>query len=65
MGRRRIGMNKARSVMRGYVLAVILGAIGGGFLVAIATKAFPRMMSGMMQNMMMRMKKDGFNPEET
>jgi hypothetical protein len=58
-------MNKTRSTMRGYLLAVILGALGGGLLVAIAAKALPRMMSGMMQNMMMQMKKDGFNPEET
>ena len=50
--------------MQGYALAVLLGAIGGGLLVAIATKAIPRMMSGMMQNMVMQMQKNGFNPGE-
>jgi uncharacterized membrane protein YeiH len=28
------------------ILAAILGAIGGGILVAVATKAIPRIMSG-------------------
>jgi len=57
-------MNNTRSSTMGYALAVILGAIGGGLLVSIATKAIPRMMSGMMQNMMIQMRKNGFNPGE-
>lgn len=43
----------------GYTLAAILGAFGGGMLVVLATRAFPKMMSGMMQNMMSRMGDDG------
>jgi hypothetical protein len=58
-------MSNTHSTTRGYALAFILGTIGGGLLVAIATKAIPRMMSGMMQNMMKQMRKDGFNPGDT
>jgi hypothetical protein len=58
-------MNNKHSFKRGYALAIIIGAIGGGLLAVIVTKAVPRMMSGMMQNMMMQMKKDGINPAET
>ncbi len=39
----------------GYILAVALGAIGGGFLVTVVTKAIPKMMAGMMENMMAEM----------
>ena len=46
-------------------LAVVIGAVGGGLLVAIATRALPRLMSGMMQNMMAQMKKEGVNPADT
>jgi hypothetical protein len=42
-----------------YIVAASLGAIGGGLIVAIATRAIPKMMSkimaGMMQNMMAQM----------
>jgi len=49
---------------RGYVIAALLGAIGGGIIVALATRAIPKMMSGMMQNMMARMEKDDCNPAD-
>jgi hypothetical protein len=55
-------MNNTNSPTRGYALAVILGAVGGGLLVAIATKAFPKMMPAIMQNMMLQMRRNGFNP---
>lgn len=48
----------------GYILAAALGAIGGGAIVAIATKAIPRMMSGMMRNMMTKMAEGGCNPAD-
>jgi len=48
-----------------YFLTAILGAIGGGIIVAVATRAIPKMMSqmmaGMMQNMMAQ---EGCNPME-
>jgi hypothetical protein len=57
-------MNNIQSSTKGYALAVLLGAIAGGLVVSIATRAIPKMMSGMMQNMMMQMEKNGFNPGE-
>jgi hypothetical protein len=57
-------MNNPHASTKGYALAAILGAIGGGLLVAVATKAIPKMMSGMMHNMMMQMRAKGFNPAE-
>jgi hypothetical protein len=49
---------------RSYILAVLVGAIGGGFVVALATKAIPKMMSKMMQNMMSNMREGGCDPAE-
>ena len=52
----------------GYALAAILGAVGGGLIVAVATQAIPKIMSqvmaGMMQTMMARMREGGCNPAE-
>jgi hypothetical protein len=49
---------------KGYVLAAVLGAIGGGLIVALATRAIPKMMSGMMRNMMAQMREGGCAPAE-
>jgi hypothetical protein len=61
-------MSKSGSRRVGYLLAAVLGAIGGGAVVAIATDAIPRMMSqtmsGMMQNMMAQMGQGEFDPSE-
>ena len=46
------------------VLLFTLGAITGGAVLAYATNALPRMMSGLMKSMMARMKEAGGNPEE-
>lgn len=58
----------SKSSQRGYVLAGIIGAIGGGLFVTLATKAVPKMMSqmmsGMMQNMMRGMAEEGCSPAE-
>lgn len=40
---------------KGPLLAFVLGAIGGGLVVAVATKAIPKMMSEMMPRMMHNM----------
>ena len=48
----------------GYAVAAVLGAIGGGLVVALATDVIPRMTSRMMQNMMAHMGEAGFNPAE-
>ncbi len=51
----------------GYLVAGVIGAVWGGLVVAIATKALPRIMAGMMKqmmpNMMMQMKECGCSPE--
>ena len=51
-----------------YVLAALVGAIGGGLVVALATRAIPKMtsgmMSGMIQSMMARMGEGGCDPGE-
>ena len=61
-------MRDSISQNKGYIIAAVLGAIGGGLIVAVATRALPqimsRMMAGMMQNMMAQMAKDGQNPTE-
>ncbi len=53
---------------RGYALAALVGAIGGGLIVALATRAIPKIatgiMTGMMQSMMAQMKEGGCNPSE-
>ncbi len=58
----------ARSQRTGYALALLLGALGGGLFVALATRAVPnmmgRMMSGMTPNMMDQMNEGGGNPSE-
>jgi len=47
-----------------YAVALGLGAVGGGLLIAWVTGAVPKMMSGMMQNMMARMQEEGCDPKE-
>ena len=65
-------MNTTDSPNKGYVLAALLGAIGGGIIVMLATKAIPRMMSrmmsemmsGMQQKMMAHMGEGGCDPRQ-
>lgn len=52
------------SQRRSNLISALLGAIGGGLFVLIATKAVPRMMTAMMRNMMLQMKASGCNPQE-
>jgi hypothetical protein len=56
-------MDKPRSLTTGYILAALVGATVGGIAVAIVTKAIPGMISRMMGNMMMRMGREGCDPE--
>jgi hypothetical protein len=52
----------------GYLLAGLLGAVAGGAVVIIATRAIPRMMSqmmrAMMQDRMAQMEEMGCEPSE-
>ena len=47
-----------------YMLTLAVGAIVGGIAVAWATRAVPKMMSGMMQSMMAHMREEGCDPRE-
>lgn len=53
---------------KGYAVAFLLGTMGGGLFVTLATRAVPvmmsKMMSAMMQNMMARMREGGCDPSE-
>ena len=44
------------------MFAVVLGAIGGGAAVALATRAIPKMIPRMMRNMMAKMGEGGCDP---
>lgn len=61
-------MSNVSSPTKGYLLAAVLGAITGGLVVALATKAIPKMMSqtvaGMMQKMMAQAGANGCTPSE-
>ena len=55
-------MDNKGSCSKGYMFAVVLGAISGGAIVALATKAVPKVMSGIMRNMMTHMGERGCDP---
>ena len=61
-------MNPGIDQRKHYTVAILLGAIGGGLFVALATRAIPKMMaqiiSGMMQNMISHMRESGCEPSE-
>ncbi len=61
-------MNTMGDQRKAYTIAFLLGTVGGGMFVALATNAIPKMMSkmmsGMMQNMMSRMSESDRDPSE-
>lgn len=62
-------MYRPRAQTYSILLAALLGALGGGLLVAWVGKLVPRILSqamrGMMQTMMAKMKESGCSPEDT
>jgi hypothetical protein len=57
-------MQNASTRTAGYVLAAGLGALGGALLMALVTRAIPKMMAGMMRSMMAQMRDGGCDPAE-
>ena len=57
-------MGDSGSNAKKYMLAFAIGALGGGIAIAWATRAMPKMMSGMMQSMMARMREEGCDTQE-
>ena len=57
-------MSNISSRRKAYALAAALGAIAGGLIVAFATRAIPKMMSGIMRSMMAQTGEGGCNPAE-
>ncbi len=49
---------------KGYLVAAILGALGGGLLALVATRAIPKAVSRMMRSMMEEMRKSGCDPAD-
>jgi len=50
--------------VRKYMVAMAVGAVGGGILIALASRAMPKMMAGMMRNVMTMMGGEGCSPAE-
>jgi hypothetical protein len=61
-------MDESSVSSKGYFLAAALGIVGGGLVVALITRAIPKIMSqtmaGMMQSRMARMEVAGCDPAE-
>ena len=57
-------MGDSGSNAKKYMLAFAIGALGGGIAIAWATRAMPKMMSGMMQSMMARTREEGCDTQE-
>ncbi len=65
-------MQHSHPSKRGYILAAFAGALGGGIAVVLVTKAIPRLVSQIMNEMMSKMprlmmehmKSEGFDPAE-
>jgi hypothetical protein len=61
-------MDRKSTQYQGYYLAAGLGAIAGGLIIAVATRAIPKMMAkmmaGMMENMMAQMGEGDCNPAD-
>ena len=59
-----MGTGEFVNYRRGYILAGLLGAVGGSLIILLGTNALPKMFSKMMQNMMSSMGDGGCSPAE-
>jgi hypothetical protein len=65
-------MHNSNTSKRGYILVVVVSALGGGIAVTLMTRAIPRLISQIMAEMMSKMphlmldhmKREGFDPTE-
>jgi hypothetical protein len=57
-------MYQTNSNWEKYLLATLLGAVAGGLLMVVITKALPKMASQIMSGMMANMAEHGCNPVE-
>ena len=57
-------MEKPRPTAMEYSLVFLLGVVVGGIGLAQITRAIPKMMSSIMQNMVSQMGGEGCDPEE-
>ncbi len=65
-------MRNSNTSRRGYILVAVVSALGGGIAVTLVTKAIPRLVSQIMNEMMSKMprlmmehmKSEGFDPSE-
>ena len=57
-------MEREFKLDRTHILAAVLGALVGSVLILVATRAIPKIMSRMMENMMARMESGEFEPPE-
>jgi hypothetical protein len=59
-----VGMSGSGSNIKKYMYALAFEAVAGGILTAYATDVLPKIMSGMMRNMMSKMGSEGCSPSE-
>jgi hypothetical protein len=64
MPKERKTMQRNQIQYSGYILAAGLGAVGGGLILVVATKAVPKMISQMMAGMMAQMAAGDCNPAD-
>jgi hypothetical protein len=57
-------MSEMEFSRRRTILAALLGALGGGLIVALGTQAISKIMTKMMQNMISQMGEAGCDPAE-
>ena len=60
-----MALNEFKINQREYLLAAVVGAVGGGLIVALATRAIPKIFERVIQKLMLSMSESGRDPSET
>ena len=58
-------VNNFKNNPRDYLLAAVVGAVGGGLIVALATRAIPKIFERVIQKLMLNMSESSRDPAET